>query len=496
MRAEPFLIVQTVASAGLPRGVTEVLIGLRAGRGVAVADPADEQLLASWGVDLSRRLSRLQASGEAGELTLLDLDATSPQAVLAVGLGAGTPADLRRAAATAVRKLRGREHVADYVAGHLGSAELRGWAEGLMLGAAGFTMASTPGKLPLHRVTAVGVSEERAAQASAGIAQARATILARRLAATPSNVKSPAWLADQFTAARYPHLGVRLWDVPALREGGFGGVLAVGAGSVRPPRLVQLDYPAQLPAGGRRVVLVGKGITFDSGGLSLKPPEMQIPMKTDMTGAAVVGAVMATLPQVCPEGLAVSAVLCIAENLPGAGALRPDDVVTHFGGLTSEVRNTDAEGRLVLGDGLAYAVRQLQPDVVVDVATLTGAATLGLGRRYAALFSNSDGLAAALAQAGDLAGELLWRMPLYEEYRERIASTVADQANSDVVAGAGPGAITAALFLSRFVGEVPWAHLDIAGPARSDAERGEIPKGATGFGARALLRWIESGAPA
>ncbi len=495
MRAEPSLTVQTVAETGLPRGASEVLIGLRPGPDGATADPADVELLAGWGVDLPSRLQRFQVTGEVGEVVFLDLPTTNPRGVFAVGLGPGTAADLRRAAASAVRKLRGCQHVADYVAGRIEPTGLRGWVEGLVLGAGGFTMASVAGKPPLRRVTAVGVAAEGAGVVAAGLAHARASNLARRLAATPSNVKSPAWLAEQFAETRHPHLSVQVWDVTALQEAGFGGILAVGAGSARPPRFVRLDFPARSANAARRVVLVGKGITFDSGGLSLKPPESQIPMKTDMTGAAVVGAVMSALGEVCPAGLAVTALLCLAENLPGAAAARPDDVVTHFGGLTSEVRNTDAEGRLVLGDGLAYAVTKLQPDVVVDVATLTGAATLGLGRRYGALFANSDGLAAALTAAGELAGESLWRLPLYEEYRERIASDVADQANSDGE-GPGPGAITAALFLSRFVGETAWAHLDIAGPARSDAERGDIPKGATGFGVRVLLRWIEAGAPA
>jgi leucyl aminopeptidase len=246
----------------------------------------------------------------------------------------------------------------------------------------------------------------------------------------------------------------------------------------------------------RHVVLVGKGITFDSGGLSLKPPDMQVGMKTDMSGAAAVLAVMGALSGRVPPDLRVTGVLCLAENLPGAAAARPGDVVTHHGGLTSEVVNTDAEGRLLLGDGLDFAVRDLAADVVVDIATLTGAATLGLGRRYAALYSTSDALAGALCRAGEASGELAWRMPLHADYAELIASEVADQANAGHGSGPGPGSITAALFLQRFVGATSWAHLDIAGTGRSDAERDDLPKGGTGYGARMLLRWIEAGAPA
>jgi leucyl aminopeptidase len=205
---------------------------------------------------------------------------------------------------------------------------------------------------------------------------------------------------------------------------------------------------------------------------------------------------MGSLADRVPAGIQVTGLLCMAENLPGASATRPGDVVTHHGGLTSEVVNTDAEGRLVLGDGLDFAVRDLAADVVVDIATLTGAATLGLGRRYAALFSNSDVLAQALRDAGEAAGEQMWRMPLHDGYAELISSDVADQANAGRGRGLSPGSITAALFLQRFVSGTAWAHLDIAGPGRSDAERDDLPKGGTGFGARALLRWIEAGAPA
>ncbi|MGV1003535.1 MAG: leucyl aminopeptidase family protein [Candidatus Nanopelagicales bacterium] len=496
MRAEiPTTIISAGQQASRLRGVEVAVIGLRPGPDGVQTDPEDQRRLADWGVDLPRRLSRRKATAEVGQVHQLDLECDLPVAALAVGLGTGRPAELRRAAAYASRHLRGREHVADYVAFGLDPEGVRAWTEGLLLGSPGFTMATTSPPAPAQRITMVGLSAEQAAAVTAGERAGQATAFARRLVQTPGNIKSPAWLAEQFAASRWPDLAVRIWDVPALQADGFGGILAVGAGSARPPRLVRLDYPGASPRA-RRVMLVGKGITFDAGGLSLKAPERQIPMKTDMTGAAVVGAVMGVLPAVCPADLAVTALLCLAENLPSGSAVRPGDVITHYGGLTSEIRNTDAEGRLVLADGLAYAVAELEPAAVVDVATLTSAATLGLGRRYGALFSNSDPLAGAICRAGDAAGEEFWRMPLYEAYRERIASEVADQANADIGPGPRPGAITAALFLSRFVGDVPWAHLDIAGPGRSDSERADRPKGGTGFGVRALLRWIEAGAPA
>ncbi|MGB7982719.1 MAG: M17 family metallopeptidase, partial [Candidatus Nanopelagicales bacterium] len=343
-------------------------------------------------------------------------------------------------------------------------------------------------------VTDVAAGERAVAD---GRAHALASLTARILIHTPPNIADPRWLAAQAQeVAAASGLSVRVRDEVELADQGFGGLVAVGAGSARPPRLVELGWTAPGDGPTRHVVLVGKGISFDSGGLSLKKPEMQVAMKTDMSGAAAVCAVLGGIAQRAPAGLRVTGLLCLAENLPGAAATRPGDVITHRGGLTSEVLNTDAEGRLVLGDGLAHAVADLGADVVVDVATLTGAATLGLGRRYAALYATSDVLAAALVEAGEAAGEQLWRMPLHADYAARIASEVADQANSDSVPGVGPGSITAALFLSRFVGSTPWAHLDIAGTGRSEAERDDLPKGGTGFGARVLLRWLEAGAPA
>jgi leucyl aminopeptidase len=476
------------------------------------------ELLARWGVDLPRRLARVRATGARSEVVWIDLERDDPRAVLMLGLGSASPAELRRSAAAAVRRLRGVGGVLVLATRELDQASVRAFTEGLYLATGTVTWASSPPPAPPERVRVTVADLAWGADAVAeGRAHAETTIAARQLIHTPSNIKSPEWLADRAAGvADAAGLGVRVRGVDDLARDGFGGILAVGVGSVRPPRLVEMAYPgdgAQArqrtrrgqrpgaaagdgPGEPRHVVLVGKGITFDSGGLSLKRPDSMIGMKTDMSGAAVVCAVMGALPGRVPPGLRVTGVLCLAENLPGAAATRPDDVIVHHGGLTSEVGNTDAEGRLVLGDGLDYAVRDLAADVVVDVATLTGAATLGLGRRYAAMFSTSDGLARALVEAGEAAGEQLWRMPLHEDYAELITSEVADQSNSSSGTGPGPGAITAALFLRRFVGDTAWAHLDIAGVGRSDAERDDLPKGGTGFGARLLLRWLEAGAPA
>ncbi|HEX6887226.1 MAG TPA: leucyl aminopeptidase family protein [Candidatus Nanopelagicales bacterium] len=483
----------------LAEGAVVVLAARPAADEPATVAEADVALLAGWGIDLPRRLARAKATGARGELVWIDLEQEQPVAVLVLGLGAASPADLRRAAGAMTRRLRGCEAVVVRATADLDADGLRAFTEGVLLATGTLTWASKPPPaLPRRVGLLLGDAEQGAAAVTGGAAHGLATVWARQLIHTPSNHKSPTSIAQDAAALADDGLEVEVWDEAALARDGFGGLLAVGAGSVHPPRLVRLTLaPVGSATAERHVVLVGKGITFDSGGLSLKPPDMQVGMKTDMSGAAAVLAVMHLLRDRAPEGLRVTGVLALAENLPGAAATRPGDVVTHHGGLTSEVVNTDAEGRLVLGDALGYATRDLAADVVVDVATLTGAATLGLGRRYAALYSTSDTLARALRDAGEAAGEQVWRMPLHADYAELITSEVADQANAATSTGwaPSPGSITAALFLARFVGDVPWAHLDIAGSGRSDAERDDLPKGGTGFGARLLLRWLEAGAP-
>jgi leucyl aminopeptidase len=317
---------------------------------------------------------------------------------------------------------------------------------------------------------------------------AGAVALARDLANTPSMIKSPAWLADEAVrVAAERGLSSRVWTEAELASGGFGGLLGVGSGSARPPRLIELSYQ---PAGAvsRHVVLIGKGITFDSGGLSLKPNDSMKMMKTDMAGGAAVIATMSAL-----AGLGVRArvtgLVAAAENMPSGTALRVGDVIKHYGGRTVEVLNTDAEGRLVLADALAYADAELAPDVMVDVATLTGAARVALGSVMAALYATDDRLASALLESGAASGDRLWRMPLADDYREGLDSPVADLANV-ARSGSRAGSIDAALFLREFTGGRPWAHLDIAGAARSTSDDGENTKGATGFATRLLLHWL------
>ncbi|MDQ3983396.1 MAG: leucyl aminopeptidase, partial [Actinomycetota bacterium] len=281
-------------------------------------------------------------------------------------------------------------------------------------------------------------------------------------------------------------LSFTVWDEKELARRGFGGLLGVAQGSAQPPRFVQLHHRPDNPRA--KVVLVGKGITYDSGGLSLKDAKSMETMKTDMSGAAAVIGAMGAVGRIRPD-VEVLGLVPTTENMPGGGAIKPGDVIRHYGGKTVEVLNTDAEGRLVLADALAFASEQ-EPDVIVDVATLTGAIMVALGTRAAGLFCNDDALAQELIDAGAQEGERLWRMPLIDDYAQDIESDVADLKN---ISGARwGGAIVAAVFLQQFVGEgISWAHLDIAGAARAEGAAAEISKGGTGTAARTLVSWVE-----
>jgi leucyl aminopeptidase len=459
-------------------------------------------VLARLGVDTDAALAREEAKGEPGEVVAIPVGREGVETVLLAGVGDGSIASLRKAAAAVVRRAKGAESLATTLTEGRGADAARAVAESLALASYTFTRKSAPKPVKLTRAVLVDSDPATEGALARARSTAQAVHIARDLANTPSLEKSPEWLADRAVEIAGKTLTCQVWDVDRLRRDGFGGVLAVGRGSARPPRLVRLDHAPR--GAGRHVVLIGKGITFDSGGLSLKPNEGMTTMKTDMSGGAAVLGVMTAL-QALQINLKVTALVPIAENMPGGDATRPGDVITHYGGRTSEVLNTDAEGRLVLADAIAYATTQLRPDVIVDIATLTGAATLGLGKRHGALYATTDRLRQALAAAGDAGGERLWPMPIVEGYRDALDSPVADLRNiADQGKHYSGGSIIAALFLREFLtppgatGAVPpaWAHLDIAGPARADSDEGDVTKGATGFGVRALLRWLEAGAPA
>jgi leucyl aminopeptidase len=464
--------------------------------------PGAEEAIDGLGTPIQALLEARGFSGKTGEAVALPTLGRLPAAtLLLIGLGERDKLDaetLRRAGGTLVREARGARHAVTTLPQALAgnqTAGVRAVTEAVLLAAYRFDRYKADNgdggakRSRLERLELLaGEGPEREAlerALAAGRARAAATNLARDLVNTPANDLHPADLAAAAVrAVDGKDVTVTVKDEVELAAEGFGGIVGVGQGAANPPRLVELRYE---PEGARgRVVLVGKGITFDSGGLSLKSPDGMITMKTDMSGAAAVIAVMSALRELGVQ-VAVTGYLATAENMPSGMALRPGDVLKMKNGKTVEVLNTDAEGRLVMADALALGATA-QPDAIVDVATLTGACVIALGKRYAGLMSNDDDLAAELLEAAGTAGERAWRLPLPEEYRKDLDSDVADLKN---VGGRDGGALVAGLFLQEFVDGRPWAHLDIAGPARRDSEDGYLGKGASGAAVRTLLSWLE-----
>jgi leucyl aminopeptidase len=448
--------------------------------------PGDEtpRVLAQPPVEVAALLAREKAKGEAGEIVAVPVE----DRVLLLGTGDGSPAALRKAGAAIARRAKQQESLAlDLRRLKLTPAALRGLTEGLLLGSYGFTVKPSAEPRPLNRVTVVVSDPDKLTDAlQQALSVVRAVATARDLVNTPPLEKNPAWLAAQ-AKTLLRGLTVTVREEPQLRAEGWGGVVAVGMGSSRPPRVVEAVYDG---GGSRHVVLVGKGITFDTGGISIKSNEGMQLMKMDMGGAA---AVLATLRAVADLKLPikVTAIACAAENMPSGSAQRPSDVITQYGGRTVEVLNTDAEGRLVLADGIAYADQVLAADAIVDIATLTGAMPIALGRKTAGLFCNDDALADQLARAAADTGERVWRMPMPADYRRALDSETADLRNiGDPRLKLQGGSITAAMFLQEFAGGRPWAHLDIAGPAGATGDDEELTKGGTGYGVRLLTAWL------
>jgi leucyl aminopeptidase len=334
----------------------------------------------------------------------------------------------------------------------------------------------------------VSVHDEVTSGVARGALVAEAVNWAKYLVDSPAGTMSPRVLASEFEERLNldPHVDVQVWTESKIREERLGGLLGVGQGSAQPTRLVYVTYDPEPGATLPHVALVGKGVTFDSGGLSLKTADGMIAMKTDMTGSAIV---MAATSVASRLGLRVriTAIAPLTENLVGDKATKPGDVLTIRNGMTIEVLNTDAEGRLILADGLSLAA-ETDADAIIDVATLTGAQNVALGDEVGALFASSDDLATQLLSASSRSGEVLWRMPLVDGYESHIESDVADMKNMGKPPRAG--SIIAALILRRFTAGKPWAHLDIAGPARSDAPRGYVTKGATAFSLRTLVEYL------
>lgn len=405
--------------------------------------------------------------------------------ILLVGVGAKSDPEIRKAGAAIGRKVKAtKADLLSLLATNSQSAQIHLLASGL----ATYTWSQkTNGKPDTPQFNLLGDYEKTVERSTILL---EATWKTRDLIHTPSNIKSPSWMAEQAKKlAKKSKISVKVKSGKELVE--FGGLRAVGNSSKKnPPRFVEVSYRPHGVKNAPHVVLVGKGITFDTGGVSLKRPyDTMTAMKSDMSGAAAVLMVTVAAAEL-KLPVQVTALLMLAENALSGSSQRPSDVITHYGGTTVEVINTDAEGRLVLADGLAYADKNLDPDYLIDVATLTGAATLGLSRFYGALYTRDKKLANQLSALSDFSGDRIWHMPLVDDYAIALESDIADYNHTADKYKFQGGSVTAALFLENFVGKRKWAHLDIAGPARSEVDAGENVKGGTGYGVRLLTEWL------
>ena len=448
---------------------------------------------------LAEVLEAEKFQGKAGSVTHLHSNGRLPaRRVVVVGLGKRaetTPETVRRAAAAAVRRARdlGARAVATEVLGDRLPARARAQAvvEGAILGT--YTFDRYKREKSDKQVQTLQLAEpdgrhrrEAADGARRGEVFARATWLARDLINAPANEVNPAHLAKvALDLAKEAGLAVQVFERADCRKMGMGAFLGVAAGSEQPPKFIHLTYT---PKGRsrRRVAVIGKGITFDSGGLDLKTAEGMLRMKDDMSGAAAVLGIMKALPQLAPA-VEVHGLIAATENMPSGAATRPGDILKAMNGTTIEIGNTDAEGRLTLADAICYASQKVGADEIIDMATLTGACVVALGPLCSGLFANDQALANRLLAAAERAGERVWQLPLIDEYREHLKSDVADLNN---VGPRGGGAINAGLFLKEFAGDKPWAHLDIAGPAFIEKDTPLGPKGATGYAVRTILTYL------
>ncbi|KOV71214.1 aminopeptidase A [Streptomyces sp. MMG1121] len=507
------MTLSTAAAPGLRADA--IVIGVAKGAQGPVVAPGAEAVDKAYDGRLAGVLETLGASGAEGELTKLPAPAGfKAPLVVAVGLGAEPDAEnadatedtdggydaeaLRKAAGVAARALTGCRKAA-FALPVDGPGAIGAIAEGVLLGAYAFDVykeaangsaKAKNGKAPLAEAALLG-GKPRDAAHKAALARAAAVCeelnRARDLINTPPNDLTPAAFAEIAQAAAKEHgLKVQVLDDKALLKGGYGGILGVGGGSAATPRLVKLTY--KHPKAEKHLAYVGKGITYDSGGISLKPAGHNETMKCDMSGAAAVFAAVVAAARLGLE-VNVTGWLALAENMPSGSAVRPGDVLRMYSGKSVEVLNTDAEGRLVLADAL-WAASQENPDAIVDVATLTGAMVLALGSRTFGVMANDDAFRSTVHEAAEEVGEPAWPMPLPEHLRKGMDSPVADIANMGERMGGG---LVAGLFLREFVGEgITWAHVDIAGPAFNEGgEFGYTPKGGTGSGVRTLVRLAE-----
>jgi leucyl aminopeptidase len=485
--------LQTSQEAPRDARADVIVIGVTEGPDGPVPAPGADDINAALGGNLAEMLGTLGATGKAEEVTkIASSGRLNAPVIAAVGIGpAGNGSGsfdgeaLRRAAGAAVRALSAGKpgHIALGLPAR-NAAETEAVALGALLG--GYVFGRYTGQQAETELILLGNGDQGAAAAAA-----RAQVLAEAMTLTrdlintgPSDLFPASFAAEAERVAGASGLDIEVLDERALAEGGYGGIIGVGQGSIHPPRLVRVAY--QHPDATKTVVLAGKGITFDSGGLSLKPPKSMETMKSDMSGAAAVLAAVAATAKLGPA-VNVIGYLPLAENMPGGAAQRPSDVIKIYDGQTVEVLNTDAEGRLVLADALARSGAD-SPDLLVDVATLTGAQLVALGPRIMGVMANDDAVREGVVDAARRAGEQAWPMPLPDELRKGLDSPVADIAN--VTPDRNGGMLVAGLFLREFVPDgVRWAHLDIAGPAFHEGEPyGYTPKGGTGAAVRCLVQ--------
>jgi leucyl aminopeptidase len=489
-------VVSVSLSKSVPRDADAVIVGLTQVSGT----PALVDLPSSLEKDLTKRwrTSPLAVALDLGAKTKSGSTVILPTAgvrLVVVGLGDVdvTPEQVRRAVGNGVKALARLEPASPlHVVVSLDLVEpevIKGAAEGALLGAYTYTkIGSEPSEL-LRLVTLVSPSTKPEAKdaVAAAVAIASGVNQTRDWINTPANILYPeTFAADAVATSKKHKLEVEVLDEKALAKAGFGGILAVGMGSERPPRLVKISYA---PRGARNhLALVGKGITFDTGGINIKPGDSMYTMKCDMSGAATVISAIQVIAELGIK-ISVTAYAAMAENMPSGSAQRPSDVITMYGGTTVENYNSDAEGRLVIADALARAAED-KPDLIVDVATLTGACVVALGERTAGLMASDDQTADRLLDAAEAAGEAFWQLPITDEVQDQLTSKVADLRSGGVRWG---GALTAAAFLQRFTDGIDWAHLDIAGPAFNEKEPYDyVPSGGTGVAVRTLVALAQS----
>ena len=471
------------------------------GEGLAKQDAA--LLDRALGGALRKLVRSKEFEGKANEVLLYHTQGTVPaKRLVLVGLGKKNEVTLetiRQAMGSAAKRVR-QVKVGSFAVvlptvtpGGMSVVEVaQAMVEGAILGSYQFTVYRSeaaseqeiagmkiliPQKAQLRQVTE-GVRR--------GVATAEATVFVRDLCNHPSNVLTPTRVANEAkTLAKAEGIAIKILEQREMERLGMGALLGVARGSQEPPKFIILEYNGAKKKDERPVVLVGKTITFDTGGISLKPAENMEHMKADMTGGAeVLASIRAAARLKLP--LRLISILPVAENMPGGRAMKPGDIVKTLSGKTVEVQNTDAEGRLILADGLAYAMCY-KPAALIDIATLTGACVVALGQFAIGMFGTDQALKEQVRKSGQKAGERVWEMPLWEEYFEQLRSDVADMRN---IGGRGGGMITAALFLSKFVGDCPWVHLDIASTDWSERERAYIPKGPTAIGTRLLVQYL------